>query len=96
VVFVARAREGSCRSAVELVQITATLSSICTTRRCILAGVKFLSRLLTVLNLLPSIATLASAKSGARSRFDLIQGLGRRSSLEGVSVGLARAGDAQL
>ena len=37
----------------------ATLSSICAMRRSILARVKFLSRLFTALNLLPSIATLA-------------------------------------
>src|SRR6266542_1536583 len=36
------------------------LSSICTIRRCIFAGVKFLSRLFTALNLLPSMATIAS------------------------------------
>jgi hypothetical protein len=36
----------------------ATLSSICAIRRSILARVKFLSRLFTALNLLPSIATL--------------------------------------
>src|SRR5882757_7113064 len=36
------------------------LSSICARRRCILAWVKFRSRVLTALNLLPSIATLAS------------------------------------
>src|SRR4026208_457819 len=35
------------------------LSSICSSRRFILAWVKFLSRLLTALILLPSIATLA-------------------------------------
>src|SRR3982074_100650 len=36
----------------------AMLSSICASRRCILACVKFRSRALTALNLLPSIATL--------------------------------------
>src|SRR6184192_645869 len=36
------------------------LSSICAIRRCILAAVKFLSRLFTALNLLPSMATIAS------------------------------------
>src|SRR5271169_1791896 len=36
------------------------LSSICASRRCILACVKLRSRVLTALNLLPSIATLAS------------------------------------
>src|SRR5262249_43633153 len=36
------------------------LASICSIRRWILLGVKFLSRLLTALNLLPSIATIAS------------------------------------
>src|SRR5438552_10582721 len=38
------------------------LSSICAIRRCILAAVKFLSRLFTALNLLPSMATIASVK----------------------------------
>src|ERR1700681_2474792 len=42
------------------------LSSICARRRCILAWVKFRSRVLTVLNLLPSIATLASLNSSRR------------------------------
>src|SRR3954465_750997 len=42
------------------------LSSICARRRCILAWVKFRSRLLTALNLLPSIATLASLNSSRR------------------------------
>ena len=42
-------------SGVELLQIRATLSSICAMRRSILARVKFLSRLLTALNLLPSM-----------------------------------------
>jgi hypothetical protein len=46
--------------AVELLQIARdALSSICAMRRSILARVKFLWRLLTVLNLLPSMATLA-------------------------------------
>src|SRR6187431_2813594 len=38
------------------------LSSICASRRCILAWVKFRSRVLTALNLLPSIATLSFAE----------------------------------
>src|SRR5882672_6218485 len=38
-------------------------SSICASRRCILACVKFRSRVLTALNLLPTIATLASSNS---------------------------------
>jgi hypothetical protein len=38
------------------------LSSICSSRRCILACVKFRSRALTALNLLPSIATLSLAE----------------------------------
>jgi hypothetical protein len=38
------------------------LSSICARRRCILAWVKFRSRVLTALNLLPSIATLSFAE----------------------------------
>src|SRR5438445_13863994 len=42
------------------------LSSICARRRCILAWVKFRSRVLTALNLLPSIATLASLNSSRR------------------------------
>src|SRR5438128_4489980 len=42
------------------------LSSICASRRCILACVKFRSRVLTALNLLPSIATLASLNSSRR------------------------------
>src|SRR5580704_11110154 len=42
------------------------LSSICASRRCILAWVKFRSRVLTALNLLPSIATLASLSSSRR------------------------------
>src|SRR5438477_1115502 len=42
------------------------LSSICSSRRCILAWVKFRSRVLTALNLLPSIATIASVKSSRR------------------------------
>jgi len=41
----------------------AMLSSSCCIRACSLRSVKFLSRLLTALNLLPSIATLASEKS---------------------------------
>jgi hypothetical protein len=50
--------------AVQLVQVAhnAFLNLICAIRRSILARVKFLSRLLTALNLLPSIAMLASAK----------------------------------
>src|SRR5215212_8035807 len=42
------------------------LSSICASRRCILAWVKLRSRVLTALNLLPSIATLASLSSSRR------------------------------
>src|ERR1022692_112725 len=42
------------------------LSSICSRRRCILACVKFRSRALTALNLLPSIATLVSLNSSRR------------------------------
>ena len=42
------------------------LASICSIRRWILLGVKFLSRLLTALNLLPSIATRASENSSSR------------------------------
>src|SRR5438132_13377894 len=42
------------------------LSSICASRRSILACVKFRSRVLTALNLLPSIATLASLNSSRR------------------------------
>src|SRR3981081_3377444 len=42
------------------------LSSICSRRRFILASVKFLSRLFTALNLLPSIATLASPRRSRR------------------------------
>src|SRR5580704_19288979 len=42
------------------------LSSICASRRCILAWVKFRSRVLTALNLLPSIATLASLNNSRR------------------------------
>src|SRR5260370_15609502 len=42
------------------------VSSICAIRRCILACVKFRSRVLTALNLLPSIATLASLNSSRR------------------------------
>src|SRR5882757_6840966 len=42
------------------------LSSICASRRCILAWVKFRSLVLTALNLLPSIATLASLNSSRR------------------------------
>src|SRR6476619_2238366 len=42
------------------------LSSICASRRCIVACVKFRSRVLTALNLLPSIATLASLNSSRR------------------------------
>src|SRR5208282_2401841 len=42
------------------------LSSICAIRRCILAEVKFLSRLFTALNLLPSMATIASANRFSR------------------------------
>src|ERR1700694_4647888 len=42
------------------------LSSICSRRRFILASVKFLSRLFTALNLLPSMATLASPRSSRR------------------------------
>src|SRR5436305_9399681 len=38
------------------------LSSICASRRSILAWVKFRSRVLTALNLLPSIATLATGE----------------------------------
>ena len=41
------------------------LSSIWTKRRFILAGVKFLSRLLTALNLLPSMATMASENNSS-------------------------------
>jgi hypothetical protein len=41
----------------------ATLSSSCARRRSTLARVKFLSRLLTALNLLPSMATLAVVRS---------------------------------
>jgi hypothetical protein len=37
-------------------------ASVCSTRRWTLLGVKFLSRLLAALNLLPSIATIASEK----------------------------------
>src|SRR5664279_1858201 len=44
----------------------AMLSSICSSRACILAWVKFRSRALTALNLLPSIATLASLNSSRR------------------------------
>src|SRR5208283_1127153 len=44
------------------------LSSICSRRRFILASVKFLSRLFTALNLLPSTATLASPRSSRRRR----------------------------
>src|SRR5947208_6633782 len=43
------------------------LSSICASLRCILAWVKFRSRVLTALNLLPSIATLASLNSSRPS-----------------------------
>jgi hypothetical protein len=39
------------------------LASICSIRRWSLLGVKFLSRLLTALNLLPSIAMIASENS---------------------------------
>ena len=42
------------------------LSSICPRRRCILTCVKFRSRVLTALNLLPSIATLASLNNSRR------------------------------
>src|SRR5438067_2231711 len=42
------------------------LSSICASRRCILAWVKLRSRVLTALNLLPSIATLARLSSSRR------------------------------
>src|SRR3954467_7186187 len=42
------------------------LSSICASLRCILAWVKFRSRVLTALNLLPWIATLASLNSSRR------------------------------
>jgi hypothetical protein len=38
------------------------LSSICASRRCILAWVKFRSRVLTALNLLPSIANARFAE----------------------------------
>src|ERR1700729_2949342 len=44
------------------------LSSICASRRCILAWVKFRSRVLTALNLLPSIATLASLQLKASAQ----------------------------
>ena len=47
--------------AVELLQIPRDTLLICAMRRSILARVKFLSRLFTALNLLPSIATLAYA-----------------------------------
>jgi len=47
---------------------TLMLSSICSKRRCILAWVKFQSRVLTALNLLPSIATLASIEDRRRWR----------------------------
>ena len=42
------------------------LSSSCAIRACSLRSVKFLSRLLTALNLLPSIATMPSVKSFSR------------------------------
>src|SRR6516162_2242605 len=42
------------------------LSSICSRRRFILASVKFLSRLFTALNLLPSMATLAPPRRSRR------------------------------
>ena len=42
------------------------LSSICARRRFILASVKFRSRALTALNLLPSMATLASLRRSRR------------------------------
>jgi len=52
--------DGSCRSAVSSwPRYRDTLSSNCLRRRSIFAHVKFLSRLFTALNLLPSIATLA-------------------------------------
>jgi len=53
---------------VELLQVCATLSSICTMRRSILARVMFLSRLFTAFNLLPSIATLGSSNRPWRDR----------------------------
>src|SRR3954447_23980051 len=48
---------------VELAQYRATLSSSCARRRSTFARVKLRSRLLTALNLLPSVATLALASS---------------------------------
>ncbi len=55
-------------SPVSPLYLFATLSSICARRRSIFARVKFRSRLFTALNLLPSIATLASANKSKRRR----------------------------
>ena len=63
-VLVASASDGSCRSAVSSwLRYRATLSFICASRRSIFARVKFLSRVLTALNLLPSMATLGVVNS---------------------------------
>lgn len=59
VAFASSASVGSCRSAVSSwLKYRATLSSSCARRRSTFARVKFLSRLLTALNLLPSMAIL--------------------------------------
>src|ERR1039458_6997755 len=65
------------------------LSSICSRRRCILACVKFRSRALTALNLLPSIATLPSLNSSRRrhSKHELAADLA-----DGLAVVLAKIG----
>jgi len=72
-VFAATASDGSCKSAVSsCLRYRATLSSICAKRRSIFARVKFLSRLLTFLNLLPmgseSIFTAPIPQPGRRPR----------------------------
>src|SRR3981081_4517008 len=65
------------------------LSSICASRRCILACAKFRSRVFTALNLLPSIATLASLNSSRRrhNRHELTADLA-----DGLAIVLAEVG----
>src|SRR3954467_11232361 len=59
-VLAASASDGSCKSAVSSwLRYRATLASSCARRRSTFARVKLRSRLLTALNLLPSMATLA-------------------------------------
>src|SRR5262249_5443774 len=67
VFFSSTVSDGSCRSAVSSCdRYRATLCSNCVRRFSTFARVKSLSRLLTALNLLPSIATLAFANKPMR------------------------------